>query len=258
MPAAPRAPPACPRRAAARAHAARRASRPAPSSTTTCCASTARHDVAARGARRSEATARGVQVRDDTDQPFDRAQQIDRARGRARDCGSRATCARLPRAPTARRATGTGARTGARAPIPWRARARAGTCRRTAATPSPRKRRAMRATSRCVSPSSRAARTTALLSTARRRRPAAALGGTGGPCVTGRLSAEINHAARSICHRNGRPSTASPHTASSPGNAPAPSRAHSTIATIGCDDEVAIEVVELLARGRVDRAVTDR
>ena len=40
--------------------------------------------------------------------------------------------------------------------------------------------------------------------------------------------------------------------------APAAGTRHSTIATIGCDVEFAVEVVELLARDRVDRAVNDR
>src|SRR4029079_7770233 len=42
---------------------------------TTCCASTARHTSPAKAAA-LDATARGVQVRDDTDHPFDRTQQV--------------------------------------------------------------------------------------------------------------------------------------------------------------------------------------
>src|SRR5664279_2574064 len=54
---------------------------------TTCCASTARQTAQRSGAA-SEATARGVQVGDDTNQPFDGAQELVR-RPAEREIGTR-------------------------------------------------------------------------------------------------------------------------------------------------------------------------
>ena len=187
----------------------------------TCCASTARHS-GWRSAAALEATSRVVQVVDDTDEAFDGGEEIERAR-REREVGAREPRVRRRLvSPQARRASGRGARAGARAPTPWRARRRARSGRRKDARPWRPKRRG--------SAPRRAARTRGA---APRARPpcvstAASLAGFGGGTARTALARTVFSPANNmpiVCCRM------------APASRPRESEpcAYSTIATIGCD-----------------------